>query len=872
MATIDPIKSKPIITNDEEFVDLTTPPEKLLVESSVKRKRSSVHSAAVPVIRASADATAACESDSSDSFVSAVDCNFQSKIPNAAKKIKNSTAESSLWSLKSSNAESDLASLLKQPGSVDQEKLNILRLELNDISLKEAALRLREKKVRQEMKKVLKRIQRAASPTPFITAESVIDIGDTVQALCPLYSSVPSSQHQTEDQDVVPVTDKSSLWKMAQLAQGFEEGVVASLGNLKQATSLETAVSYSNPGAVSQKIGGEHPSVMQSRVDSPLAVSAKPDFAGETRSDIASREPDTTNPVLAHVAESGALLSSLMHDTARFRYYETKKTLEALELVNLHGAAAKRNEGDYGAESLHVQLEHLVSLLEPLRDNEPQVLELYHRLRSLLSTHTAAASDSTTFGSRDECEHSIATAAQISQETVLQELQHNLQQLQPMDINLMTVSKSYLSNAIASCFAARCLGYIGRLSPRCVEASVQCAACDNTCHSDAVGVIRAATSLCYDDTSPAANALATSELHMSDVNLRRADGCTSYEFDQDSMEDSDFILHYVPESADPSVRAPAPNRFTASTMQQRDTSACTQQRLERRSEPVSSSHRERENPCDHQMHVLEQSVKPAASSDILLMDLTQLSDSPPEQSISASIASCSASVTAAPAPPLVSTMTFVPSSRTSMQAYEKVSPKDIFSLEEQEPPDFASMAHEKQLELGAHFGLKFSANLPRILSDIWRRMRKTADDGDRPPGSKGGVKAAPKSKTGAPKKNAKDISNVTGETAKIKKSKISTVSATSASNVVLATVVAAQAVTDDIDNAVVACLQTTCADLYEKMLLFLPVDLEELHSRLHVSGVKVSKIKLQKLLDRGSVFVSAGSKPAAVSKSRGKKS
>jgi hypothetical protein len=48
-----------------------------------------------------------------------------------------------------------------------------------------------------------------------------------------------------------------------------------------------------------------------------------------------------------------------------------------------------------------------------------------------------------------------------------------------------------------------------------------------------------------------------------------------------------------------------------------------------------------------------------------------------------------------------------------------------------------------------------------------------------------------------------------------------------------------------------------CPDLYEKMVLFIPVEIDEIHVRLNSNGVKIGKTKLQALLDSENIFTTA---------------
>jgi len=244
--------------------------------------------------------------------------------------------------------------------------------------------------------------------------------------------------------------------------------------------------------------------------------------------------------------------------------------------------------------------------------------------------------------------------------------------------------------------------------------------------------------------------------------------------------------------------------------------------------------------------------------------------------VPASAPAATAGAVAQPTPPAVMLMDLTQASSHSSQepvaklpdaataVHERMSPEELFSADVDGMPDFASLPVQKQVRLGTHFGLKYSVNLPRILSDIWTRMRQTGA-GKASKGSRGASKA----KASGAKRGPGAVASDAEEPAKKQKSKASGSKAPSEPEAAAASSVFS-AVTDAHDAAIAAVLQSdACADLYEKMLLFLPVDLDELHPRLCGAGVKIGKAKLQKFLDRGSVFVSAGAK---VSSATGRKS
>ena len=243
----------------------------------------------------------------------------------------------------------------------------------------------------------------------------------------------------------------------------------------------------------------------------------------------------------------------------------------------------------------------------------------------------------------------------------------------------------------------------------------------------------------------------------------------------------------------------------------------------------------------------------------------------------AAAAAAAAAGTARPAPSAILLMDLTQSSSNTSQelvgqspnpvtaAHERMSPQELFAVAQETLPDFAALSTRKLTELGTHFGLKFSVNLPRILSDIWVRMRQQVGQSKSTKSVKGakgakGAVAALATSSGGNKRNLESEACRDAEEpvqAKKQKSKISSSNAASQSD-------AATAASDVHDAAITASLQSElCADVYEKMLMFLPVDLEELHSRLGGAGIKIGKAKLQKFLDRGPVFVSAGAKVSA---------
>ena len=155
-----------------------------------------------------------------------------------------------------------------------------------------------------------------------------------------------------------------------------------------------------------------------------------------------------------------------------------------------------------------------------------------------------------------------------------------------------------------------------------------------------------------------------------------------------------------------------------------------------------------------------------------------------------------------------------------------MSPKEIFDLPVSCVPNFAQLSRERLEMIGAQFGLKYSVNLPRILKDIWLRIRENE--------SRSSVSGA--GNTAGNKRSQK----VSAPGAKNKRNRTRS--------------------EGDMDERVfVDLLKEHYSDIYERVLLFFPVDLEQIYLRLHSGGHPLSRVKLQYLLDKLLAFVSAGS-------------
>jgi hypothetical protein len=177
---------------------------------------------------------------------------------------------------------------------------------------------------------------------------------------------------------------------------------------------------------------------------------------------------------------------------------------------------------------------------------------------------------------------------------------------------------------------------------------------------------------------------------------------------------------------------------------------------------------------------------------------------------------------------------------TTHNDYSDLSPQEIFDLPVDCQPNFSAISEERLRVLGAHFGLKYSANLPRILGDIWIRMREQ----DRST-KKSTDKGTKRSK--APSKASANAGSKKNKTQHVQESSEATASTTSFSR-------------DMDERRFVIILKEQYTDIYEKVLLFVPVDLEEVYSRMHAGGHPLGKVRLQQLLDKALAFVSAGSK------------
>ena len=206
-----------------------------------------------------------------------------------------------------------------------------------------------------------------------------------------------------------------------------------------------------------------------------------------------------------------------------------------------------------------------------------------------------------------------------------------------------------------------------------------------------------------------------------------------------------------------------------------------------------------------------------------------------------------------------------------------VSPSDLFDVSVQELPDFSALGKDQLARVAAMFGLKLSANLPRILADIWIRMKAAnASESVKAPNS------VVNSRKTAGKRRIVDAEvPLTDTAADINIGRKSKTGRTNSSSV---GVDPGKDKDRDVAIAILTALQSHCSDLYERMLLFLPVDLEVLHSRLNANAdveesmsqpgqtrikgkVKISKVQLQCFLDQGAVFVSAGGSKTATQKS-----
>ena len=163
--------------------------------------------------------------------------------------------------------------------------------------------------------------------------------------------------------------------------------------------------------------------------------------------------------------------------------------------------------------------------------------------------------------------------------------------------------------------------------------------------------------------------------------------------------------------------------------------------------------------------------------------------------------------------------------------YENMNPEEFFIMNSDVQPDFFALSEKKQLQVGAHLGLKPSANLPRILHDIWIRMNnsKTTSENN---SKRSNTAAAASSKTTAATRKKVDKENRT--------------------NSMKSTAEVAEA-----DKLSVFEFLKKCPDLYEKMVLFIPVEIDEIHVRLNSNGVKIGKTKLQALLDSENIFTTA---------------
>jgi hypothetical protein len=182
-----------------------------------------------------------------------------------------------------------------------------------------------------------------------------------------------------------------------------------------------------------------------------------------------------------------------------------------------------------------------------------------------------------------------------------------------------------------------------------------------------------------------------------------------------------------------------------------------------------------------------------------------------------------------------------------------MTPQEVFDLPLSQPPDFFSMNDDRLAELGAHFGLKSSTNLSRILKDIWMRMHEDSANTEEANGETLGAKRNKSHKSSS-------VKTKKSKTKHINEDKDSEMDSTKSKN----TLSRSTSAKDMDEKTFIAILRTHYADLFESIILFIPVDLEKVHSRFHVGGHSMSKARLQQLLDKVLAFVSAGGKSKKV--------
>jgi len=633
---------------ENSFVDLTTPPEAGGQQGGVSKHAISAQQATT-------------DSDSDD-FMQPTSSVAASKRKGA--KATEPQATKATKAAKPNNPEaihSDTTEILslKPPLSSDSEKLNKLRAELSDISRKEAALRLREKKVRADLKKLQKRVHKALAPAQFVAEEDVGEIEGAVGALFPVQKAAELSQEtvallEDEGEGRGDHAASPTLWRMAQQASGFEEGVDALLGTLKSTSSLVALPLPLLARSVMQKrtaVAGVDGAVGPA-TDSETATAGEREGEGEGEGEGGGAPCDGAKG--AHAPQ-------------------VTRKCDWAQLLTALGAAAGASGvvGGGDTDTMGSLLVELEALQQQPTSEEPCPSSdclhcLYDRINALLQTYVPSALSPT--GAQAAWQQGAGAVAAL--QAVLRELQANLQAIRGNG-NTSAASPRFIQHAIASCFAARIFGCAASMDP---------------------------------------SAAAVVPLWVNTLGTEHAEIDSLYPDHDSFSEGQDGVMHYVPAPAPAGAGGAGAGASTVVQMLQ-------------------------------------------VPSAVVLLDLTQASSNASQEQEQGQ-----ESVPASP--------------DFAAAALERMTPQELFSTAVETLPDFAALSLHKLQELGAHFGLKYSVNLPRILCDIWTRMRNTSPGPG--PGKVGrGGRGTAKVKASGAKRDLGAVSSDADEPAKKQKSKAS---------------------------------------------------------------------------------------------------